>query len=155
MSVWKKSLILMVALAGGVFLSGCFHINSGQGVREAPDGPDGALIHLSNGSNDPHRALMALRMAELMSTDHPVIVYVDIKGIELVLKDAPNLEMDPFPGSRAQIRKLLDSGVKIYACPGCLKAAEKTAADLEPGVQVASKDAFFQFTRGRILTLDY
>jgi hypothetical protein len=41
------------------------------------------------------------------------------------------------------------------ACPGCLKAAGKTAADLAPGIQVADKAAFFGFTKGRILTLDY
>jgi hypothetical protein len=38
---------------------------------------------------------------------------------------------------------------------GCLKAAGKTADDLAPGVQIADKDKFFSFTRGRILTLDY
>jgi hypothetical protein len=36
-----------------------------------------------------------------------------------------------------------------------LKAAGRTPADLMPGVKVADKDAFFSFTRGRILTLDY
>ncbi|TVS10562.1 MAG: hypothetical protein EA424_25190 [Planctomycetaceae bacterium] len=40
-------------------------------------------------------------------------------------------------------------------CPGCLKAAGKTAADLAPGVEIADKDRFFSFTKGRILTLDY
>jgi hypothetical protein len=41
------------------------------------------------------------------------------------------------------------------ACPGCLKAAGKTPADLAAGVRVADKAEFLSFTSGRILTLDY
>jgi hypothetical protein len=41
------------------------------------------------------------------------------------------------------------------ACPGCLKAAGKTPADLAAGIQVANKDKFFSFTSGRVITLDY
>jgi hypothetical protein len=39
--------------------------------------------------------------------------------------------------------------------PGLLEGRGKTPADLMPGVKVADKDAFFSFTKGRILTLDY
>jgi hypothetical protein len=41
------------------------------------------------------------------------------------------------------------------ACPGCLKNAGKTPEDLRPGITVADKDKFFNFTKGRILTLNY
>jgi hypothetical protein len=41
------------------------------------------------------------------------------------------------------------------ACPGCLKAAGKSPADLAPGILVADKARFFSFTKGRILALDY
>ena len=43
----------------------------------------------------------------------------------------------------------------LYACPGCLAAAGKTAEDLRKGVQLATKKVFFGFTSGRVLTLDY
>lgn len=56
-------------------------------------------------------------MAELMAEDRDVLVYFDIKGVEVVLADAPELEHATFPA--------------------------------------ASGDAFFGFTEGRILTLDY
>lgn len=49
----------------------------------------------------------------------------------------------------------LVAAVTLMACPGCLKAAGKSVGDLAPGVKVAEKEAFFSFTRGRILTLDY
>ncbi len=116
---------------------------------------DGVFIHISHGPEDAHRVLMALKMAELMAADRDVLVYLDIHGIEIVLADAPDIEFSHFPSSRAQIARLLELGVPIYACPGCLKAAEKEPGDLADGIQVAEKDAFFNFTEGRILTLDY
>jgi hypothetical protein len=50
---------------------------------------------------------------------------------------------------------LVKRGVTLMACPGCLKVAGKTAADLAPGIQVGEKAEFFSFTSGRILALDY
>lgn len=116
---------------------------------------DGVFIHLSQGQNDPHRVLMALNMANLMSDDHPVLVYFDIKGIEVVLKDAKDLTFAQFPSSKSQLAKLREKGVLMMACPGCLKAAGKSADDLAPGIQIADKAKFFSFAAGRILTLDY
>jgi predicted peroxiredoxin len=116
---------------------------------------DGVFIHLSQGQNDPHRVLMALNMANLMSEDHPVLVYFDIKGIEVVLKDAKDLTYSHFSSSKSQLAKLREKGVLLMACPGCLKAAGKSADDLAPGIQIADKTKFFSFTPGRILTLDY
>ena len=122
-------------------------------VPEAPR--DGIFIHLSHGPEEPHRVLMALRMAELMAADKDVLVYLDITGIEVVLAGAEPIEHATFPASSEQIPRLLELGVPLYACPGCLQAAGKTADDLMEGIQVANKDAFFGFTEGRILTLDY
>ncbi|MBE0637295.1 MAG: DsrE family protein [Bacteroidales bacterium] len=114
---------------------------------------DGMFLHVS--SNDPHRVLMALRMAELMAEDHDVMIYFDIRGIEVVLKDAPDLTYAQFSNSHAQLIKLAEMGIPLQACPGCLEAAGKTADDLTNGVTVADKEKFFSFTKGRILTLDY
>lgn len=116
---------------------------------------DGVFIHISNGFNDPHRVLMALNMAVLMSDDKDVVLYFDIKGIEVVLKDSEDMEFSHFPSSHTQIKILLEKGVKIMACPGCLKAAGKTEDDLMNGIQVADKETFFNFTSGRILSIDY
>ncbi len=116
---------------------------------------DGVFIHLSKGPEDPHAVLMALRMANIMAEDRDVLVYCDIEGINIVLKDAPDVTFPAFESSRAQLRALLDRSVPIYACPGCLKAHGKSPEDLMPRVRVADKEAFFAFTKGRILTLDY
>jgi len=114
---------------------------------------DGMFIHVS--SDDPHRVLMALRMAGLMSGDHDVIMYFDIKGVEAVVKNAPDFAMGEFPSSHIQIKNLIEKGIVIQACPGCLKVAGYTTDDLMEGVIVADKEKFFNFTKGRILTLDY
>jgi predicted peroxiredoxin len=128
----------------------------GQLVQAEEKGPrDGVFLHISHGVDKPHRVLMALHMAELMAESRDVLVYFDIKGIEVVVKDAPDLTYSHFPASKTQLAKLIEMGIGVYACPGCLKAAGRTPADLMPGVKAADKDAFFSFTEGRILTLDY
>jgi predicted peroxiredoxin len=116
---------------------------------------DGVFIHISHGEEAPHRVLMALSMAGIMAEDRDVAVYFDITGVGVVLEDAADLKYKHFTSSKGQLAKLRDMDVVLMACPGCLKAAGKTPDDLAPGVQVADKDKFFAFTRGRILTLDY
>lgn len=125
------------------------------GSSFAAEARDGVFIHITQGKDNPHEVLMALNMAGIMAQDHDVLVYFDIKGIEVVLKDAEDITYAHFPSSKQQLAKLTKMGVTVMACPGCLKAAGKTGADLAEGVQVADKKAFFSFTKGRILTLDY
>ena len=135
--------ITVVMLIGGV---------SGLGAAESRDG---VFIHISHGKEDPHRVLMALNMASIMSKDHDVLVYFDIKGVEVVVKDAEDITYSHFPSSKKQLSGLKREGVILMACPGCLKAAGKTPGDLAPDIDVADKEKFFSFTKGRILTLDY
>lgn len=116
---------------------------------------DGVFIHISNSSNDPHRVVMPLKMAAMFAEEKPVLVYFDIKGIEVVLKDAKEITYPTFPSSKESLQKLIDMKVTLLACPSCMKAAGKTEADLIPGVIMAEKEKFFNFTKGRIITLDY
>ena len=116
---------------------------------------DGLLLHVSHGGDDPHAVLMALKMATIMSTDRDVLVYFDLRGIEVVLAKAPPLQHAAFESSKVYLDRLRDSGVGLFACPSCLKAAGKSAADLARGVALADKEQFFGFTKGRILSLDY
>jgi len=116
---------------------------------------DGVFIHISHSLDDPHRVVMPLKMATMMAEDKDVLVYFDIKGIEVVLKDAADVSYPTFPSAQESLKILIDMGITVYACPGCMKAAGKTEADLIPGVKMAEKEQFFNFTKGRILTLDY
>lgn len=143
-----KTLILSLA----VIALGAFATTASR-AQEAPR--DGVVIHISHGPEDPHRLLMALNMAVMMAGDHDVLVYFDIQAVNAVLKDSPDVTFSHFPSSRTQIRALLEKKVILMACPGCLKAAGKTKADLADGIQVADREKLFSFTKGRILALDY
>jgi predicted peroxiredoxin len=125
------------------------------GAAPAAEQSDGVFIHLSSGADQPQRVLMALQMAVIMSEDHDVLIYFDIDAIGVVLKDAPDIAYKSFLTSKKQLGVLKKRGVTMMACPGCLEAAGKKPADLAEGIEVASKEAFFNFTKGRILTLDY
>ena len=143
-----KTKLFIVALV--ICMSAC---SPTQDVEQSVQ--DGVFIHISHGTDDPHRVAMALNMAAIMSEDRDVIVYFDIKGIEVVLQDGPDISYAQFPGSHNQLRVLADRSVILAACPGCLQAAGKTKEDLREGITVANKEEFFGFTEGRILTLDY
>lgn len=114
---------------------------------------DGMFIHVT--SDDPHRVLMAMQMAAMVSEDHDVMMYFDIEGIKVLLNNAADLEYAQFSSSHTQIKSLIEKGITIMACPGCLKAAGYTPEDLMDGIKVANKETFFNFTKGRIITLDY
>ena len=145
----KIFLLCCLLLAGTCFAAAGAPAASQSGIK------DGVFIHLSRGYEDPHRVLMALWLAEKMSTDKDVLVFMDIKGVELALEGSRDITYAHFPSLHTSLKKLLDKGVPVMVCPGCLKAAGKKPADLMKRIQLADKDRFFSFTSGRILTLDY
>ncbi|MHC1705156.1 MAG: DsrE family protein [Tenuifilaceae bacterium] len=116
---------------------------------------DGVFIHITENYNDPHRVLMPLKMANMMAIDKDVIVYLDIHAVELLIKGAKDLSYADFDSFQTYIKQLVEKKVGVYACPTCLKIAGFKPEDLMDGVQVAQKDKFFNFTKGRIITLDY
>ena len=151
---------LFFALFIGIFLVSCNttapETEATAVAEEAVASRDGIFIHLSHGPEDPHRVLMALRMAEIMSEDKDVLVYFDIKAVHVVLKDSPNITMEgDFPESHKQLASLIEKGINLQVCPGCLKAAGKTPEDVMEGVNIADKESFFNFTDGKIISIDY
>jgi predicted peroxiredoxin len=116
---------------------------------------DGVFIHITQCYDDPHRVLMPLKMALMMSDEKDVIVYLDIHAVQFLAKDAKDINFADFESAHTYIKKLAAKGVGVYACPTCMKIAGIAPEDLMEGVQVAQKDKFFNFTKGRIITLDY
>jgi predicted peroxiredoxin len=149
----KNFLTLVLILVISISFIAHAQQNESKAMQEEIN--DGVFIHISHGTDDAHRFLMGLTMAERMSADKDVILYIDITGIDVVLKDSPDLTLEPFASSKTLIQNLLNKGITIMACPTCLKAAGKSPEDLAEGISVADKDKFFNFTKGRILTLDY
>jgi predicted peroxiredoxin len=116
---------------------------------------DGVFIHITESYNDAHRVLMPLKMAVLMSDSKDVLVYMDIHAVELLVKGAEDLNYADFESVQTYLKILKEKNVGVYACPTCLKIAGFKPDDLIEGIQVAQKDKFFNFTKGRIITLDY
>lgn len=141
-------LVIAVTITAAVMLA------APQRAAAAPP-RDGIFIHLSHGPEDPHRVLMAIRMATMMAEDKDVLLYIDVTGVLAVTKHAPDMEKHPFPNHKKMIAQLVKKGIGVYACPGCMEAYGVKQDDLLPGIKVANKEAFFGFTKGRILTLDY
>ena len=127
-----------------------------EGMEMNHDGvKDGIFIHITESYNDPHKVLMPLKMAVMMSKDKDVLVYADIHSVELFVKGAKDLTYADFDSFQTYIKQLVDNNVGVYVCPTCLKIAGFKPEDLMDGVQIAQKDRFFDFTKGRIITLDY
>jgi predicted peroxiredoxin len=116
---------------------------------------DGLFLHISSGYENPHKVLMALKMAVMMSMDKDVIVYIDIKGVEMLVKTSKDMKFKDFPTLHELLDQLAAKKVTVMACPTCLKIAGFKPEDLRPEIVIAQKDKFFNFTKGRIVTLDY
>ena len=116
---------------------------------------DGVFIHITSGYDNPHRVLMPMKMATMMAKDKDVLVYMDIDAVELATEDAKELTHAGFDSFRVYLNKLIEMGVGVYVCPTCLKIGGYIESDLVEGVKLAEKDKFFNFTEGRIITLDY
>ena len=138
-------------LAGTIGSAGCHGICQ----RHYQCQRDGVFVHIGKGAENPHAVAMGLKMATLMAEDHDVLVYFDQKGVYVVLADAESIAHTAFESSHAQLADLIERGVPLYVCPSCLKAAGKTPEDVMDGVQIANKEGFFNFTKGRIITFDY
>ncbi len=151
-----KRTVVLLAVVLAVAIFGLLQAQTVQETATPPETEsDGIFIHLTAGPEDPHRVLMALQMAAIMADSLDVLVYADIEGVHCFLKDSPDLTYSHFPPLHTQIKALIEHQVPVMVCPGCLKAAGKSPEDLMAGIQVANKAGFFQFTDGRILTLDY
>ena len=120
-----------------------------------PPPQDGVFIHLSSGTANPQKVLMALNMALKMTGDHDVYLFLDGDAVNVVLNNAKSLELPKFEASKIMIDKIVKQGVKIAVCSVCLEAANKTQFDLMKGITLADKNEFFDFTKGRIVSLSY
>jgi predicted peroxiredoxin len=107
---------------------------------EAPR--DGVFIHITNDHNNPHRVLMPLQMATVMAEDKDVLIYLDIDAVNLVTNYAEDIAYGHFTPLKESISNLLEMGVEIYACPGCLKIAGIEPEELIPGIRLRKKTDF-------------
>jgi len=144
-SIITVFLVVMVVLFGSW--------NNSPNTKE--ETRDGVSIHITKSYDDPHSVLMPLKMANLMATDKDVLVYFDIHAVDLLTKKSKDMQFEDFEPLKKQLQGLIDKKVGLYACPTCMKIAKVKSENLMEGILVAQKDKFFNFTKGRIITLDY
>lgn len=116
---------------------------------------DGIFLHISSGYENPKKVLMALSLAVKMAESKDVCLFFDIEGVKLLTKTSEDIKMENYMSLHEAINKLIEQNVLIMACPMCTKAAGINPEDYKEGIILAEKDRFFNFTKGRILSLDY
>ncbi|MCX7712235.1 MAG: DsrE family protein [Chthoniobacterales bacterium] len=125
-------------------------------LSASPYYQDGVLIHLSSGRKSPQKVLMAFKMATIMSENKKdVLVYCDNEAVKLLTTDAQDIENSGFPSLHTMLDQLLSKKIPILACPACLKTAKIKYQNLKPGILIATPNTFFDFTKGRIVSLNY
>lgn len=151
-----KQLFSMIAVAFLLMSCNVSTVDQNNQQTKAPaSDAEGVFIHITKSYSDAHRVLMPMKMAVMMAKEKDVLVYLDIDAVELVVKDAEDITHDGFDSFQTYLSKLNEMNVGVYACPTCLKVAGFESGQLAEGVQTANKDKFFNFTDGRIITLDY
>jgi len=116
---------------------------------------DGLFVHVSSGYDNPKKALMALSLATIMAETKDVALFFDIEGVKLLTKTSEDINIENFTSLHVALDKLIEMNVLIMACPMCTKAAGINPEDYKDGIIIAEKEKFFDFTKGRILSLDY
>ena len=149
-------LLIVFALS----LVSCINTNeplteTAENVEESVSQKDGVFFHVSSGYDNPQKALMAVSLAVKMAESQDVTLFFDIQGVKLLTKDSEDIDMESFLTLHGALDKLIEQNIQIMACPMCMKKAGIDPKDLREGVIVAEGERFFNFTKGRILTLDY
>jgi len=116
---------------------------------------DGLFLHISTGYDNPKKALMALSLATIMAETKDVALFLDMEGVKLLTKTSEDIQLENFISLHEALDKLIEMDVLIMACPMCTKAAGINPEDYKNGIIIAEKEKFFDFTKGRILSLDY
>jgi predicted peroxiredoxin len=98
---------------------------------------------------------MAMSIAIKMSETKDVTLFFDIEGVKLLTKTSEDIQMNNSITMQSALDTLMNHNVQIMACPMCMAKAEIKPEDLKDGIIVAEAEKFFNFTKGRILTLDY
>ena len=147
----KTKIILIMLITAGAIAGFSLKKNS----ESIAGSKEGIFLHVSSGYDNPQKVAMALTLAEKFTESHDVMVFFDIKGVEILKKDSKPISMEHYTSSNEALNNLLAKGARIAACPMCLKKAGIKESELLDGIKVAKKEMFFDFTEGRILSMDY
>jgi predicted peroxiredoxin len=134
-SVHLVALLLVVAFVA----SAC------ESVPAGPEAKPVGVINLTAGPEDAHRAWMALRLAEHFLADgRRVVVFLNVKAPPLASKKlGQDVGYEEKPKFREILAMLVEKGATVLVCQECAAKTGVTAADLLPGVKMASRESLF------------
>ena len=117
----KLGLAILVMAVAGMALA----CEDDKETDQQPPSKAEILINLTAGQDDPHRATLALMMADIAAKDdREVTVFLNIDGVELATKDLPDtVQHQQFPPVRELMAQLISDGATVLACGVCLNAA--------------------------------
>lgn len=124
-------------------------------VKIESAGKPGAIVRITKNGMDPFTVCAGLKTAEELADKFAVVVYFDLRGVEVPLKASPDFEFAPYPKAKAQLKKLREKGVTMVVSRTALAAAWKKAEDLEAGISVTDPGEVMSFTDKKIVTLEF
>lgn len=129
-------------------------------VAEQAAKADVAPLWLNLTSAEPHRAVMALHLAEFALKDkQPVTVFLNLDAVKLAFPQ----EMAEVPGDarlketpREVLQRLIANGAEVLVCPHCIQYAGLDPEKRLPGSAIAQPDALMStLAKPNTRTLSY
>lgn len=131
-----KWLTLLIALAG-LTLAGC---ETTQQVDSSPT----IFFNITEDADDLHEQTMALQLAgHALNDGRSVVLFYNVEAVSVPTQGYDATAAFHDKPVIALLQDLIARGADVYACPHCMKAMDIEAADLLPGVKVASRQTLF------------
>jgi predicted peroxiredoxin len=128
-----------------------------RGVATGAQGKQQIVVHLSHYTDDLHRALMALKIAELMQTKGAqVTLMLDLEGVRLADTRQPrDLQWGRFGTAADAYDAFVKAGGKVMVCGHCAMAVGLDEKSLRPGAQMAQEGGLADLILAADKVLDY
>jgi predicted peroxiredoxin len=137
----KPLAIAALVLLALPFLAAC---EGGNASAVAPEAKPVAILNLTVGTDDPHRAWMALRLADhFVTAGRETIVFLNVTGPVLASTKLGDVKFEDKPAYREIVADLLKRGAKVLVCPECAEKVGVGKEDLVPGAEFASAESLF------------
>jgi predicted peroxiredoxin len=143
-----------VIAAVAIFVVACGSDDDNGGSATATPQARELVVNLTAGTDDPHRASLALTMADAaLKEGHKVAVFLNVDGVELAVRDlSEDVQYWEFPPVREMLADVIEGGATVLVCPICVNEAGIPSNQLLDGVVLATPvELFPYFDRGAVV----
>ena len=146
-----RLLPLVLVLAVGLAACGSTPVDEPEPVRPV------AVINLTSGPDDLHRAWMGFKLADHFAAyGHRVIVFLNVEAPSFASTSLPaDLAYEDKPAFATMVRELIAKDVAILVCPDCAMKKGVAEGDLVEGAALASRDSLFGPLNDRTVVFTY